>query len=355
MTHKTSGGGSFRLDRRFKGVGRIALASGTKNRQQFQKYNAMLTELYEAGKLEILRAIRDRRVSIQQVYQAKRANQLPYLVSGLLLQANLWSEVEAWLPHSAPAPASRKRYAVSFKSLRQTSALSDQILVSELADVNWRELQEIWRGGPADWNRMRAAVSRFLTMTLRDKYHPFRRQVMYELPRAREPLGRVPELDVPLLWRIVNAAPAHVGPCYVTLAATGMRAGEFLALKDHHLRPITMEIEVPGTKTASSSDIISVGPKVWPYVVRAVPSPVRYKWLYTHWKRACQSQNVSDLTLHDLRHFFGQELIDYGVPEPAVQQGLRHSDPNQTRRYTKKKDRGENAAAMDNILFGNVA
>jgi len=58
-----------------------------------------------------------------------------------------------------------------------------------------------------------------------------------------------------------------------------------------------------------------------------------------------------DLTLHDLRHFYGQALVDAGRPEASVQQSLRHADPRMTRRYTKRKDQGENAQAMEGILF----
>lgn len=78
---------------------------------------------------------------------------------------------------------------------------------------------------------------------------------------------------------------------------------------------------------------------------------MRYKCLYTHWKRACQAAGAVDLTLHDLRHFYGQALVDAGRPEASVQQSLRHADPRMTRRYTKRKDQGENAQAMEGILF----
>jgi len=138
------------------------------------------------------------------------------------------------------------------------------------------------------------------------------------------------------------------------LAATGLRVGEYLGLEESNLRPITREIEVPGTKTAASRDVIRVGEEAWRYVVASVPAPVRYKWLYTHWKRACRACGVPDLTLHDLRHFYGQSLVDAGRSEASVQQSLRHADPTMTRRYTKRRDQGENALAMDGILFPPV-
>ena len=137
----------------------------------------------------------------------------------------------------------------------------------------------------------------------------------------------------------------------MTIAAAGLRAGEDLQLEEHHLRPLTKSIAVPGTKTAASDDVVMIGAEVWPWVQRAVPSPVRYKWLRIHWKRACRESGAPDLTLHDLRHFYAQVLTEAGRPEVAVQAGLRHASPDMTRRYARQRDRGENAATMDELLF----
>jgi len=351
LTHRISPGGSYRIDRRFKGIGRIALASGTRNRKRFEALDAMLTELYEDGKLDLLRGIRDHSLTIQQVYEAKRMGQLPYLASELVVLDSLWDCVSEWLPRSARAEGSRKRYAVSFRSLRRSGVLSHNATVADLKRVDWNELRGSWPAGPADWNRLRAAVSRFLSVTLGDKYHPFRREVLRAFPRAQEPPGRVPELSIELFWHIVARTPEHAQAAYVLLAATGLRVGEYLSLEDDHLRHLSKEITVPGTKTAASQDVIPVGPEAWKWVKQAVPPPLGHKWLYKHWKRACAAAGAPELTLHDLRHFYGQSLVDAGRPEASVQQSMRHIDPRMTRRYTKRKDQGDNALTMDGILF----
>ena len=351
MTHRISTNGSFRIDRRFKTVGRIALASGTNDRQTFGKLNTMLTELYEDGYLDVLRGIRDHRWSLQEVYQARRTGRLSYIESELVLTRNLWDVVRAWEPQSAPSEGTRKRYGVSFAALERSGVLDSSASVGEMRSVEWQSLQRQWHGGPADWNRLRSAVSRFLSMSLGDKYHPFRREIMRKFPRARESAGRVPDLSAELFWAIVNEAPEHVRPCFVALAATGLRVGEYLALEDHHLLPTLEALRVPGTKTPGSDDTVRVGKEAWKWLKRAVPSPVQYKWLRIHWRRACEAAGAQDLRLHDLRHFYGQSLIDRGRSEVSVQHGLRHTDPMMTRRYTRQKDRGENASEMDEILF----
>ncbi len=226
MTHRISPGGSLRIDRRFAGVGRIALASGTPDRRKFERLDVMLTELYEDGYTDILRGIKNRSWTLQEVYQAKRTGRLPYLASELVLLRNLREAVAEWVPRSAPKEASRKRYEVSFASFERTGVLPPTATVADLRRVDWIALRRRWKSGPADWNRLRSAVSRFLTMILGDKYHPIRREVMTACPRAKEPSGRVPDLSPELLWKTVRAAPDHVQPAYVTLAVTGMRVGE---------------------------------------------------------------------------------------------------------------------------------
>ncbi len=58
MPHRQSPHGTFRLDRRFKGVGRINLASGATTATEFRKRDALLTRLYDQGRLDLLNAIR---------------------------------------------------------------------------------------------------------------------------------------------------------------------------------------------------------------------------------------------------------------------------------------------------------
>jgi integrase len=157
--------------------------------------------------------------------------------------------------------------------------------------------------------------------------------------------SRVPDLTPDVFWRVMHALPDYLRPPYVTIAATGLRVGEYLALTRDHLMPATCSIRVPGTKTAGSADTVRVDE-------RAVPSPVRYKWLRLHWKRALASAKAeTGLRLHDLRHCTGQWLVDAGRPEASVQRTLRHETASMTRRYTMQKDRGEDAKVMADVLL----
>lgn len=350
--HRVSEGGSYRIDRRFKGVGRIARASGTTSVKRFRAIDNLLTELYEDGKLDVLRAIRDGTITPLEVYSASRTGRIPYVASEIVLHQKLWPAVEDWLPTCARSGATRDRYRQSMDRLRESGPLRKNALVRDLARVDWRGVLDDWPNSGADFNRMRGTVSRFLTMTLGDKQHPFRRKVMSSFPRGRESRGRVPEIDVGRFWAIMEHVPEGLVPCYVTLAVTGLRVkSEYCALKEHHLRPLTREVKVPGTKTEGSADVVRVGDRSWPWIVRAVPAPLGYDSLYRYWREACQKVGAEGLWMHDLRHFYAQQLIEAGRPEASVQSSLRHETADMTRRYSMRKDRGENARTMDALMF----
>ncbi len=356
--HRTSTNGSYRHDRVFPGVGRIAVASGAMTREEFKKRNALLTRLYDQGRLDLLLAIRAGTLTVTEVYGADREKQLERLTGDrALLGANLWDAVggldptAGWLPRSARAHQTRRRYATSFAALKRTGILKADASVAGLAGVDWRALEQSWPGGAADWNHLRRAVSHFLAMQLGDVYHPTRRAVVKAMPKRKE-RARVPDLSPALFWTIVRAAPEHVRAAYVTIAALGLRVGEYLRLTRTHLLPHTCAVNVPGTKTDGSADVLRVDERLWPWITAGVPSPLAYKWLRLYWKRALQAAEAPlDLRLHDLRHCYGQWLADAGAAEARIQTGLRHATPAMTWKYTMMRDKGENARTMADVLL----
>ena len=352
MPHRTSKNGTFRLDRRFPGVGRIAVASGATTSTEFRKRDALLTRLYDQGRLDLLRAIQSGKLNTTEVYAADRMSQLDSLTGDrALLSANLWEAVKNWTPTSAPAKQTRRRYATSFGTLERSGVLSSSATVGELASVDWRALGATWKGGPSDWNHLRRAVSRFLTLHLGDVHHPLRRQVVKAIPTRKEN-SRVPDLPLTLFWAIVQAAPEYLRSAYITMAALGLRVGEYLKLTKDHLLPHSLSVRIPGTKTAESATVVRVDERLWPWVVAGVPSPLAYKWLREYFKRALKAAEAPlDLRLHDLRHCYAQWLVDAGASEARVQVGMRHATAAMTRRYAMQRDKGENAKLMANLLL----
>jgi integrase len=298
-----------------------------------------------------LEAIKEGRFTVGEVFSAHRTERLGFLAADMVLHRGLWPVVQEWCATSTAKLRTMLRYETSFKALRRKQLLPENAKVLDLGKVAWGELQERWQNSPADWNHLRRAVSRFLTVILEDRYHPFRRKLLDRFPKAIEPPGRVPDITPELFWKVVGASPEHVRPSYVTLVGLGLRVSEYLACRREHLRPHTMTLLVPGTKTDQSEDVARIDPRLWPWVDAAIPAPVRDRWLRTHWVRACAAVGLADVRLHDLRHCSGQWLTEAGRPEASVQQTLRHKDPAMTRRYTKQRSKGEDARVIGGILF----
>ncbi len=84
MTHKDQGRGTLVIDRRFPGVGRIKRATGTTDRSVFKSLSGMLDILYNIGRVDLLRAIRDGKLRLHDVratFLLRHLNERPDLHS----------------------------------------------------------------------------------------------------------------------------------------------------------------------------------------------------------------------------------------------------------------------------------
>lgn len=351
-----------------KGIGARARRELDK---EFDRREAILFELKAHGQIDVLRLFARGRVTIEQLVDAKRRGRLSDggLLADMELNRPLWDAIETTLPRMGKRSGkgtSQERYRTSFTKLKRLSGtvnlaeLGPQATVADLQRVRWAKLSTRWVGSGSDWNHLRKAVGAFLTVLLGDVHHPFRRAVMATKHFPKQPeVEREPDLTPEVFWNIVAATPEHAQPCYVTLAVTGMRLGEYLRCTVAHLRPATHGIAVPGTKTEESAATITVDEDFWPWIVVGVPAPLKQKWMREHWHRACVALGVATQaegeryvgpTLHDLRHFYAQTASDAGASTAQIQKALRHADPQMTRRYESRRDRGEVARMVGKAL-----
>lgn len=390
-------GGTYRFNRVFNGVGRIRNSSGTTRLAEFKKRDAILTKLFENAQLDVLRAFMRGQLSIEQLVDADRSGKLKSaeLLSELALQQNLWAAIDAALPRMGKGENTRRRYETSLRKLQRQAAksLPMSARVADLQRLDWRALETAWGASPADWNHLRRALSAFLTVHLDDVGHPFRRHTLKRID-LRSEKARVPDLAVETFWTIVAATPEHAQPCYVTLAATGMRLGEYLACTKALLHPASHAIDVPGTKTDESAARIYVDPELWPWIELGIPSPLQEAWMGRYWRRACLAIGVADQvptgefktvrvklpvgrrynlageqlqftqvertryhgpTLHDLRHLYAQLADEEGATDTQVMGALRHSNPAQTREYKRRRAAGEVARMVGNQLLRRIS
>jgi integrase len=352
---------TFRFDRTVLGV-RVTRRSGTRSWRQFEADNSILTKLRDNGQVETIRLFQDGKLDMPQLRAADARGEL---ASGTLLQQiavrePLWSRVETTIGLMGSG-STFTRYRVAFAALRRKGAkyLGDKALVADLEHVPWRELHDVWAASGSDWNHVRRAVSRFLSVLL-GKHHPFRHTVVDKIPVAAE-VEREPDITAESFWLAVSKAPEYVRPAFVTLVATGMRWGEYARTRKSHLRPRTLGVQVPGTKTAASLATVYVSEWLWPWIEQGIPAPLSYEHTYKHWKRACVAAGLGEFRdvenargytgphLHDLRHLHGQLAID-AVDVTKVADGLRHTQLATTRRYVRKRNKQDVAAAVGDAL-----
>lgn len=345
------GKGNLEFDRVFPGVGRIRRSSGTRVLREFHRRDAILTKLYETSQLAILIAFKEGRLAIEQLVEQDRVGRGGETLEILETRKPLWATVDATLPLMGGTASSRARYALSFRQLRARSGLPNHAPIAVLKTIPWQTLAAAWPGSEADWNRMRAAVSRFCTVAMGDKWSPFRRAVMAAIPRAVESDGRTPDLTLPQFVRVLEQVPDDAArAAFMLLVLTGMRVGEYLSLDRSMLHPGTHRVKIPrvvGNKTGAHT--VGVDASDWGWVLAAVPfagrvppqryatvaDDPRYYRLRTAWAKACAALEITDVRLHDLRHCAGQWASNEGVSSAAIQDMLGHKDPRMTARYTR--------------------
>lgn len=95
---------SKEIDRRFAGIGRLKLSSGTTDGPTFKRINAMLTMLHQKGRLDILRALQAKIVSPLDVWDRYRTNRLDKLPT-VETVIPLWPALEAFRAEVSGADA----------------------------------------------------------------------------------------------------------------------------------------------------------------------------------------------------------------------------------------------------------
>ncbi len=198
MSHRVSLHGSYRIDRRFRGVGRIAVASGATTKGAYQDRLACLTSLSNQGRLDVLQAVKGGRVTVTQVYSAHKRDAIDDLMASLNPQpehAAFWPSVWEWLGPEDKRGATAQRYASTFKKLERIgmTVVKDKQrrpveAVADLGCVDWPSVRQRWVGSAADRNHLRRALGKFLTDHLGDVYDPLRRIVVKRFRRKRNGL-----------------------------------------------------------------------------------------------------------------------------------------------------------------------
>lgn len=370
-------------------VGRIVRAWGVSQKRLREQRAAIVQELADHGQEDVLLAFKDGRLKWADLLRAKRQNRIASanLAVDLALHRPLWDSAKG----RAPVPGAvtqtlekmgcsdptRARYGIAFQNLRDAAGdfLPDTAAVTALAQLTADQWGTIWGEmatlSAASRNRVRSAVSRFLSVFLQDKYHPTRRAVMQRMGAFEEEGSATPRtITLEEFWALMAALPddtrAVCEPCYVTLAATGMRVGEYLQCRAEDIRRFPT-IHIPGGKTGE--DEVQVAAALEAIVRAAIPCTVgpapkawaagredypgvqydrRYHVLYDAMKAAAEKTGIP-CSPHYLRHLFGALAVE-GTNQIYAQHALRHKTPGMTAHYAKQKTNRQVGEAVGKAL-----
>jgi integrase len=349
-------------------IGRITRVSGARNTRELQACHTLLDKLYRSNHLDVLRALRDGELSMRELRELERDGLLdfnhPQLGDRLALYRPLWSEVERVLPQMGRTESTRKRYMLSFRQLRtRAGTLQGNPTLQALDTLDWRRLERNWPGGPADWNRLRACISRFLTLALGSLHHPLRVSVLKQMARHHEE-PHIGLLTLPMLAATLEVLQPNLRPAILTLAFTGLRVGELYAVSQPYLHPDRGVIQVPrvtdddrrkgrvhpDAATKTRGRLVPVATQLWPIVHAAIPVPVRYRRLAEAFRRASKHATGRAAHLHELRNLPAQELGDRGHSVAVIRRVLGHKTSTIAMQYADRPQEQQTAAALASIF-----
>lgn len=319
MTRKTRGRGyrdhgrgSLVLDRTFRGVGRIKVASGTTDRHIFELLNGMLGTLHHQGRLDLLDAIKRRRLAPLECWMHFREHDLERIPNANVV-VGLAKAAEDWITRKHASDGHKRNLRAAFAALTRGRPTAK---VADLPDLlrTYRETCE--RAGTARvFNGAKAAARRFLKERMGPRA-PLYLDVLGVPGLTEARAGGHPQ-TVTEAKAIREALGAAHGRIWWAMCCTGMGPGELWgswSVEGQGLR-------IRGTKTTGRDRLV---PRV-----DFVHRPER---AYRPFRIALGKLDRG-VTPYDGRRTFAHWMEEAGIPRTRRRQYLGHTIGDVTDRY----------------------
>lgn len=327
--HKHSRKVTERIDRMFAGVGRIARAYGTSKPALRRKINRMLTALEDEGRLDLLRALRDRKLTPLQLYDAYQRHTLHQLPTADAAKPLAL----AWLRWTLDKECSLEHKRSLVQSLRH---LLNADVASPFGDA---KLEEVAKGlprktiadlpdcvtatrkrlaaHPRSFNLARSAAQAFLRETFK-RSHPLWRDVTDVEPLvAKAQRLKRPQTAAGLV-DLCKTVDADVEAAIWSMATTGMGPKEYWGGWEH--RP--HGIHIYGTKREGRDrDIPDLGYCSRPQLSRQA------------FEDRLVEQTGAAITPYDLRRSFSNWLEAAGIIRARRRMYMGHGPKDSTDLY----------------------
>ena len=307
--HKSGGKGTYLLDRRFPGIGRIRRATGTKNKVTFKAIDGMLSALWVNGRTDILGQIRDGVLHPMIVYGQYRQTGIHALPTAQDMTPIL-DKAFAWLERYDCSSAHRLNMRSSFRALQR---VAPQVTMDGLVNALMK-LRESQRDKPAMFNRTKHAVAAFLRDTYGKSYRVCRD--VRDVPRLKEP-QKHGNPQTPDQLREMNIPEPYKSMMW-SMALTGMGPkeywGKWEVLEDR--------VVIYGTKRKARMRSVPIAGNI----VRPTRVPDVFKR---------NLRRYTNIQPYDLRRSYATWMEGAGIPRTRRRLYLGHAEKDVTDRYER--------------------
>jgi len=302
--HKSGNRGTLILEKVINGV-RIRRASGTKDSKVLKRLKIMLDDLDQAGRTDILRAIREGHMRPLEVYASYRRFGL-HRLPGPEQVKPLRGAVIEWLKSLQCSNSHRRNCGYAFDAL---IANKNDVV----ADVPARLREYRKTAKPTMFRIARAACQAFIRDTF-GKYHELWREVSAVplLKTERRPgKPQTPEQAE----AVRDALGAEYGPVWWSMCVTGMGPKELWGKWEVEQDRILIH----GTKRESRERVIP-----------CIEAPQQPQYLYAAFRKALSKHGLQP---YDGRRTFARWLEEAGVPRTRRRIYLGHKTRDVTDLY----------------------
>lgn len=345
--HRSNGRGSLRIDLRLRGVGRIARATGTSDPQQLELYRGMLRALAAAGRIDILRAIRDGVVSIAEAWDAYRPqigrpadlNRLPTPETLRRLWATnvTGAEVgalETWVAAYDTGDDNRTALRKGFRGIRLGA--KESVTVGDLpALLKACRARHVKAGTARAFNATRTAVQAFLRDTLGPQHWLWAAVKEIKPLAYRSEPGRPFESPSEASAYCEALGPVY-GPMFWAMCITGMNPREFWGRWEY--RDVQHCLHVFGTKRKARDRDVPVIDRV-ARPTRAYDSFENFVKKFNSEQREQRARGASGAFAHrtpyDGRRTFARWMENAGIPRSRRIAYMGHTARDMTDRYER--------------------
>ena len=306
------------IDRRYRGVGRIKKATGTKVPAVKRKLERMLEALYGDGRLDLLRLIRDGKLSLMEVHDAYQRRALNLLPTGQTVSP-LVETMRAWVDGlRIPTDYSKHHVVTMGTSVRYLEKAKPTALLSDLPAVLEQLRDSLGKKHPRSFNLLRSHCMAFVRATLK-KSNPLWLACSAVEPRKiakaapRHPLN-------PVEMRNWFPAPETdpLDAIAWTMATTGMHAKELWG----RWSVKADRIDIHGTKREGRDRSVPL-----------VMLPTVPKWKIARTFENAFRKRTTAFTPYDLRRTYSNWMESSGIPRTRRRMYMGHGAKDVTDLY----------------------